>query len=109
MVLPYGLQQSLMIARALAERPAVLLVAQIGALLDLENFRRLERALRFMPSRPTTVLTSERAGSLVIAERLYQLRGGMLHLIEKPNAGSAGAELADSAPVPPAARNERST
>jgi ABC-type transport system involved in cytochrome bd biosynthesis fused ATPase/permease subunit len=86
-----------MIARALAQQPAVLLVAQIGALLDLENFRRLERALRLSRARPTTILASERPAALVIANRLFELRDGGLHPIAKPAAGSGGAETADAA------------
>jgi ATP-binding cassette subfamily C protein LapB len=89
MVLPYGLQQSLMIARALAQQPSVLLVGQIGALLDLDNFRRLERALRLASTRPTTVLAGERAASLGLADRLYELRGGTLAALEKPAAPQA--------------------
>ncbi len=95
MVLPYGLQQSLMIARALAQQPAVLLVGQIGALLDLDNFRRLERALRLAPTRPTTVLTGERVSSLDLAGRLYELRGGTLAPLEKPAAAAAHAARQD--------------
>jgi ATP-binding cassette, subfamily C, bacterial LapB len=91
MVLPYGLQQSLMIARALAQQPAVLLVGQIGALLDLDNFRRLERALRLAATRPTTVLTGERAASLALAGRLYELRDGILAPLEKPAAPQTSA------------------
>jgi ATP-binding cassette subfamily C protein LapB len=78
MVLPYGFQQALMIARALAQRPAILLVAQIGALLDVDNFRRLERALRYMPERPTTILASQRAGVFAVADHVYEIRGGTL-------------------------------
>jgi len=107
MVLPYGLQQSLMIARALAQQPAILLVAQIGALLDLDNFRRLERALQTMPSRPTAILASERAAALPIADRLYELRGGRLLPLEKGSPAEAGAQNAGGAPVPPPARQGR--
>jgi ATP-binding cassette, subfamily C, bacterial LapB len=107
MVLPYGLQQSLMIARALAQQPAILLVAQIGALLDLDNFRRLERALQVMPSRPTAILASERAAALPIADRLYDLRGGRLLPLEKASPAEAGAQNAGGAPVPPPARQGR--
>jgi ABC-type bacteriocin/lantibiotic exporter with double-glycine peptidase domain len=78
MVLPYGFQQALMIARALAQRPAILMVAQIGALLDVDNFRRLERALRYMPDRPTTILASQRAGVFAVADQVYEIRGGTL-------------------------------
>jgi len=101
MVLPHGLQQSLMIARALAQQPAILLVAQIGATLDIDNFRRLERVLRTMPSRPTTILASERSIALACADRLYQLGDGMLHAVVKPAPATTGAGVADGAAIPP--------
>lgn len=97
-VLPYGFQQALMIARALAQQPAVLLVSQIGALLDIENFRRLERALRLMPAPPTAVLASQRASVLTAAHRVLEIRGGQLHpLGEVPGERGAGGSAAAGA------------
>lgn len=90
-VLPYGFQQSLMIARALAQQPAILLVSQIGAQLDIDNFRRLERALRNMPSPPATVLVSERGSVLTAAHRVYEIRDGALYRL---------GDLGVSAPPP---------
>jgi ATP-binding cassette, subfamily C, bacterial LapB len=84
MVLPQGLQQSLMMARALAQKPAVLLVCEIGALLDLDNFRRLERALRLGGARPTTILAVERGAVLSMADRVYELKDGALCQAQRP-------------------------
>ena len=98
-VLPYGFQQALMIARALAQQPAVLLVSQIGALLDIDNYRRLERALRNIPRRPTTLLVSQRGSIFSIAERVYEIRGGELYLLGQVNApGPAGTGAPQSEP-----------
>ncbi len=77
-VLPYGFQQALMIARALAQLPAILLVSQIGALLDIDNYRRLERALRLSSARPTAILTSQRGSVFSAADRVYEIREGRL-------------------------------
>jgi ATP-binding cassette, subfamily C, bacterial LapB len=92
LVLPYGFQQALMIARALAQRPSILLVSQIGALLDVDNFRRLERALRLLPERPTTILASQRAGVMAGASRVYEVRDGRLHLLGDVSAGGPATE-----------------
>lgn len=81
MVLPHGLEQALMLARALAQRPAILLVEGIGERLDFEVYRRLERAFQQMPARPTVFLTSERLHMLSGADRIYELRGGRLQLL----------------------------
>jgi ATP-binding cassette subfamily C protein LapB len=103
-VLPYGFQQSLMIARALAQQPVILLVSQIGALLDIDNFRRLERALRHMPSPPATVLASERGSVLASAHRVYEIRDGALYRLgdlgapAPPPREKANAALASPAP-----------
>jgi ATP-binding cassette subfamily C protein LapB len=95
MVLPYGFQQALMIARALAQRPAILLVSQIGALLDIDNFRRLERALRLVPGRPTTILTSQRGSVFAVTDRVYEIREGRLHLLGDILASGPVAEPVD--------------
>jgi ATP-binding cassette subfamily C protein LapB len=100
-VLPYGFQQSLMIARALAQQPVFLLVSQIGALLDIDNFRRLERALRHMPSPPTTLLASERGSVLTAASRVYEIRDGALYRLGDIGAPAQGRrEMAGPPAIP---------
>jgi ABC-type bacteriocin/lantibiotic exporter with double-glycine peptidase domain len=89
-VLPYGIQQALMIARALAQQPAILIVSQIGALLEIDNYRRLERALRLSPARPTAIMTSQRGSVFSAVDKVYGIRDGRLHPLGALTAGSAG-------------------
>jgi ATP-binding cassette, subfamily C, bacterial LapB len=98
-VLPHGFQQALMIARALAQRPAILLVAEVGALLDIDNYRRLERALRRMPNRPTTILASQRGSVFAVADRVFEIREGVLHALGEIAAPEATADEGDASPA----------
>ena len=109
MVLPYGFQQALMMARALAQRPAILLVSQIGALLDIDNFHRLARALGQMPGRPTTILTSQRGSIFSMSDRVYEIRDGRLHLLGDILASGPLSEPINSQgkPLVPAMKSAR--
>ena len=77
-VLPQGFQQSLMIARALAHKPSILLIDDIGALFDLETQRRLSKALEALRGAITIVLVSSSGPLLKDADRIIALRQGYL-------------------------------
>lgn len=77
-VLPQGFQQSLMIARALAHNPSVLLIDDVSALFDQETQRRLARALEALKGAITIVLVSSNAALLNQADRIFALREGYL-------------------------------
>jgi ABC-type bacteriocin/lantibiotic exporter with double-glycine peptidase domain len=98
-VLPHGFQQALMIARALAQRPAILLVAEVGALLDIDNYRRLETALRRMPNRPTTILASQRGSVFAIADRVFEIREGVLHALGQVVAPTPAPAEGETSPI----------
>jgi ABC-type bacteriocin/lantibiotic exporter with double-glycine peptidase domain len=108
-VLPYGFQQALMIARALAQRPSVLLVSEIGGLLDIDAFRRLERALRLDPARPTTLLSSQRGGIFASTARVYEIRDGRLHLMGDISGDTRATEPVnrDGKPLPPSREDRK--
>jgi ATP-binding cassette subfamily C protein LapB len=77
-VLPQGFQQSLMIARALAHKPSVLLIDDINALFDVETRRRLSRALEALSGAISIVLVSSNTSLLKQANRIFALREGYL-------------------------------
>ena len=77
-VLPQGFQQSLMIARALAHKPSILLIDDISALLDQETQHRLARALDALSGALTFVLVSSNTSLLKQADRIFALREGYL-------------------------------
>ena len=80
-VLPQGFQQSLMIARALAHKPRILLIDDITALLDQETQHRLARALEALSGAMTFVLVSTNTALLNRADRIFALREGYLSLL----------------------------
>ena len=77
-VLPQGFQQSLMIARALAHNPSILLIDEVSALFDQETQHRLSRALGALSGAITIVLVSSNTALLKQANRIYALRQGYL-------------------------------
>jgi ATP-binding cassette subfamily C protein LapB len=77
-VLPQGFQQSLMIARALAHNPSLLLIDDVSALFDQETQHRLGRALEALKGAITVVLVSSNTALLKQANRVFALRDGCL-------------------------------
>jgi ATP-binding cassette subfamily C protein LapB len=77
-VLPQGFQQSLMIARALAHSPSILLIDDVSALFDQDSQRRLSRALEALSGAITIVLVSSNTALLKQANRIFALRQGYL-------------------------------
>ena len=99
-VLPQGFQQSLMIARALAHKPRILLIDDITALLDQETQQRLARALEALSGAMTFVLVSTNTALLNRADRIFALREGYLSLL-------ADIEISPSPADTPAGRVSR--
>jgi ABC-type bacteriocin/lantibiotic exporter with double-glycine peptidase domain len=99
-VLPQGFQQSLMIARALAHKPSILLIDDISALLDQETQHRLARALEALSGAMTFVVVSSNTALLKRADRIFALREGYLSL-------SADIEISPSPANPPSGRVSR--
>jgi ATP-binding cassette, subfamily C, bacterial LapB len=77
-VLPQGFQQSLMIARALAHKPCILMIDDVSALFDQETQRRLDRALEALRGAITIILISTNTALLNRADRIFALRDGYL-------------------------------
>ena len=84
--LPASFAHRIMIARALARRPKVLILDQANAGLDMQSDRLLREALQAIRGSVTTLLITERPSLLRIADRVYTLEGGKL------SAAQAGAE-----------------
>jgi len=77
-VLPQGFLQSLMIARALAHNPSILLIDDVSALFDQETHRRLSRALEALSGAITIVMVSSKPALLKQSDRIFSLRDGYL-------------------------------
>ncbi|MEU5977794.1 ABC transporter ATP-binding protein [Streptomyces sp. NPDC047315] len=71
-----GQRQRLALARALAPRPAVLVLDDALSALDVHTEREVENALRGLLSRVTTVLATHRPRTLRLADRVVFLEAG---------------------------------
>jgi putative ABC transport system ATP-binding protein len=93
--LSVGEQQRLMLARALALEPDVLLLDEPTSALDERARDGVERTIRALCERPgtsTVVVTHDRAQAGRLADRTIELRGGELALGDSEKGGvRAGA------------------
>lgn len=71
-----GQKQRLSIARALVRRPSLLILDDSSSALDYATEAALGRALRSLPYKPTTVIVSQRASSLLHADKILVLNDG---------------------------------
>lgn len=71
-----GQKQRLSIARALVRRPSLLILDDSSSALDYATEAALGKALRSLPYNPTTVIVSQRASSLLHADKILVLNDG---------------------------------
>lgn len=71
-----GQRQRLTIARALVRRPDILILDDSASALDLATDAALQKALRSMDGAPLVVIVSQRAASLLHADRILVLDEG---------------------------------
>ncbi len=73
-----GQRQRLTIARALAGKPAVLILDDSASALDYATDANLRKAIRQMHHAPTTFIVSQRAASVRFADQILVLDDGLL-------------------------------
>ncbi len=71
-----GQRQRLSIARALVRRPGLLILDDSSSALDYATEAALGKAIRSLPYKPTTVIVSQRASSLLHADNILVLNDG---------------------------------
>lgn len=71
-----GQKQRLTIARALVRRPEILILDDSASALDLATDAALRRAIRSMEGSPTVFIVSQRAASLMHADKIIVLDEG---------------------------------
>ena len=76
--LPRGMVQRIVIARALALNPSILLFDEANSMLDMRSDAALKRGLQQLKGDTTILLISNRPSLLQIADRLYTLKNGFL-------------------------------
>ncbi len=72
-----GQRQRLTIARALVRRPEILILDDSASALDYETDLKLRKAIGSLEPRPTTFIISQRAASVLYADMIIVLDGGV--------------------------------
>jgi len=97
--LPRGFKQRIAIARALVDKPRILLFDEANTAMDGAGDATLKFLMEKLQGRVTLILVTPRPSLLSIADRIYDIEGSLL--VER--GGSDGRLLAASPPPPPAA------
>ena len=71
-----GQKQRLTIARALVKQPEILIMDDSSSALDYATDAKLRQAIHNMPNRPTVFIVSQRAASIMYADKLIVLDDG---------------------------------
>ena len=88
-----GQKQRLTIARALVRKPEILILDDSASALDYATDAALRKAIRDMKNSPTVFIVSQRAASILYADKIIVLDDGRVVGIGKHN------ELLESCPV----------
>lgn len=71
-----GQKQRLTIARALVKQPEILIMDYSSSALDYATDAKLRQAIHNMPNRPTVFIVSQRAASIMYADKIVVLDDG---------------------------------
>ncbi len=71
-----GQRQRLTIARALVAKPKILVLDDSASALDLGTEARLKKAIAQLPWKPTVIIVSQRASSVLAADQIIVLEDG---------------------------------
>lgn len=95
--LPRGVGQRICIARALVDRPKILLLDEANSAMDIAGDLALAETIRMLRGKVTLVLVSYRPSNLALAHRVLDLHDGILEASgsESPSAGSTDLSAGD--------------
>ena len=79
--LPSGLVQRIAIARAIARRPAVMILDEANGALDMRSDQLLASGLRRLKGFTTTLIITNRPSFAAIADETWRLEAGKLDLV----------------------------
>ena len=79
--LPSGLVQRIAIARAIARRPAVMILDEANGALDMSSDQLLTSGLRRLKGFTTTLIITNRPSFAAIADETWRLEAGKLELV----------------------------
>ncbi len=88
--LPASTMQRIAIARALASRPRILILDEANSVLDQLGEAALIRALQQLRGQLTIIIVSHRPSMLAIADRRFEMDGGVLKPVSETDEPGAG-------------------
>jgi len=99
--LPRGTRQRIAIARALVDKPPVLLFDEANSFIDGAGDEMLKELLERLKGRVTLVMVTQRPSMLRLADRIVEIRGDALfeHDLTQSRAGVAAPAQPDTPPA----------
>jgi subfamily B ATP-binding cassette protein MsbA len=77
-MLSRGQRQRVVLARALAADPSILLLDEVGSALDIETQRTLTEQLRVLAQHKTVIVATHSMPAMLMADRVYRMEGGRI-------------------------------
>ena len=97
--IPRGTRQRIAIARALVDKPRVLLFDEANSFIDGAGDALLNDLLKRLKGRVTLILVTQRPSMLRLADRVFEIRGDTLfeHDLQAGKAGTPAEQATDQA------------
>ena len=77
-MLSSGQHQRVVLARALAADPSIIVLDEVGSGLDTETQRTLSEELRVLAQHKTVILATHSMPAMLMADRVYRMEGGRI-------------------------------
>src|SRR5215212_7594898 len=77
-MLSRGQRQRVVLARALAADPPIIVLDEVGSALDIETQRTLTEELRVLAQHKTVIVATHSMPAMLMADRVYKMEGGRI-------------------------------
>ena len=77
-MLSSGQRQRVVLARALAADPSIIVLDEVGSVLDIESQRTLSEQLRVLAKHKTVIFATHSMPAMLMADRVYRMEGGRI-------------------------------
>src|SRR5215207_7056708 len=77
-MLSRGQRQRVVLARALAADPSIILLDEVGSVLDIESQRTLSEQLCVLAQHKTVIVATHSMPAMLMADRVYRMEGGRI-------------------------------
>jgi ABC-type multidrug transport system fused ATPase/permease subunit len=85
-MLSSGQRQRVVLARALAADPTIIVLDEVGSGLDMEAQRTLSEQLRVLAKHKTVIVATHGMPAMLMADRVYRMEGGRIVEEERDDA-----------------------